>query len=98
MTHHFVSAMEARAPPARIDASSAYAAAVTASAIATLRPRHPYTLWHHTPPPTMQLTVFSSDDQTYFLEIGPDMALGDLVALVAAEVRTPARASLSITG
>lgn len=44
----------------------------------------------------MQLTVFSSDDNTYYLEISQDMPLGDLFALVAAEVRSglPTRRSV----
>jgi hypothetical protein len=34
----------------------------------------------------MQLTIFSQDDKTYYMEIGKEMQLADLLALVAAEV------------
>ncbi len=44
----------------------------------------------------MQLTILSHDDKTYFMEIGQEMQLGDLLALVAAEVREDVAVSHAI--
>lgn len=33
----------------------------------------------------MQLTVLTSDERTYFIEIDPSMELGDVLALLGAE-------------
>lgn len=35
----------------------------------------------------MQLTIITETDKTFFMEIGSEMELGDLLALIGAEVR-----------